>query len=175
MFVFPSFFNLGVLSVPALQHGAWYTLFTSMFLHSGYAHLICNMVSLFYLGTMCEQVFGKAKYLILYFASGFLGGIAYVGVNFALGSTTGAVGASGAIFGLFGAYGLLLFKERKVATVFARPTSKQEVISYLFFLAINVMIGLSGPGIANEAHIGGMVSGFIIAAIMYPMIAKRQR
>ena len=175
-FIFPpEVYNAGVLSVLSLMHGQWWTLFTSMFLHGGVLHLACNMVSLVYLGTICEQVFGKWKFLLLYMVSGLVGGLAYVGVNALLGDFTGAVGASGAIFGLFGAYGLLLFRERKQATVFIHPTSHSEVSSYLGFLAVNLFIGLSSPGIANEAHVGGLICGFLIAAIMYPFLAKRFR
>ena len=175
MFLPPYIYNLGVLSVPALEQGRIWTLVTSMFMHGGLAHIACNMISLFYLGTMSERVFGKVRYLLLYFASGIIGGLVYVAVNFATGDPTGAVGASGAIFGLFGAYGLLLFRERKEATVFIAPTRTSEVTSYLMFLGFNIVFGLTAGGIANEAHIGGLVSGFIIAAIFYPMLVKERR
>ena len=166
-------YNAGVLSVSALMQGHWWTLVTSMFLHGGFAHILCNMISLYYLGSMTEAVFGKGKYLILYFASGIIGGLAYCGWNIMTGDTTGAVGASGAIFGLFGAYGYLLLRESKQNRIFVMKPGTQDLTSYGIMLAINIVFGLTSPGIANEAHIGGMLSGFIIAAIMYPMILKR--
>ena len=174
-FMFPQFYDAGVLSVRSALNGQWWAFFTSMFMHGGLMHLACNMISLFYLGTMIEEVFGKGKFLLIYMVSGLVGGVVYVLVNAALKDFTGAVGASGAIFGLFGAYGLLLFRERKTATIFVRPTSGNEVRSYLIFLAINIGIGFTVPGIANEAHIGGLLCGCLMAAMMYPSLARRFR
>ena len=166
-------YNAGVLSVPALMQGHWWTLVTSMFLHGGFAHILCNMISLYYLGSMTEAVFGKGKFLILYFVSGIVGGLVYCGWNMMTGDATGAVGASGAIFGLFGAYGYLLLRESRQNRIFVMKPGSQDLMSYGVMLAINIVFGLTSAGIANEAHLGGMVAGFIISAIMYPMILRR--
>lgn len=166
-------YNAGVLSTTALAQGHIWTLVTSMFLHGSLMHLLCNMISLYYLGTMSEAVFGKTKFAILYFASGIIGGLVYCGVNMMLGDTTGAVGASGAIFGLFGAYGYLLLRESKYNRVFAVKPGAPDITSFFVMLAVNIVFGITSPGIANEAHIGGMIAGFVIAAIMYPKIVRR--
>ena len=167
-------YNDCVLSVPAIKAGRWWTLITSMFLHGGIVHILCNMVSLYYLGAMSESVFGKVKYLILYFASGIIGGIAFCAAQMAMGLSTGAVGASGAIFGLFGAYGYLLVRERKDNKIFVMKPGQADITSYITMLAINIFFGLTSSGIANEAHIGGLIAGFAISAIMYPMIIRRR-
>lgn len=157
------------LSPYALLKGDWWTLITSMFLHASITHIAFNMLSLYYLGVMCEKVYGKLRYLTIYFLSGIIGGIAYCISNYLAGDIgAGAVGASGAIFGLFGAYGWLLIAQRKFATVFVGPTSKSDLQAYAAMLIMNMAIGFApGSGIANEAHIGGMITGFIVGMLFY--------
>lgn len=155
--------------------GEWWTLITSMFLHSGLMHIACNMFSLYYLGVMCEKIFGKINFLILYFLSGIGGGLAFVAGAVLSGNLiTGAVGASGAIFGLFGAYGYLLLRERSHNRLFAYKPGTSDIYSYAAILVANLAIGFSpGSNIANEAHIGGMIVGFVIAMIMYAVIVRK--
>lgn len=168
------YYEAGVLTPLSLMRGEWWTLFTSMFLHSGIMHILCNMFSLYYLGVMCERVFGPVKYLLLYLLSGLAGGLVYVGVNMAAGNVlAGAVGASGAIFGLFGAYGYLLLRERRNNKVFAYRPGSSDIQSYIGILAVNLFIGFSpGSNIANEAHIGGMICGFVVGAVLYAIITR---
>lgn len=168
------YYDMGVLTPLSLMQGEWWTLLTSMFLHSGLMHIACNMLSLYYLGVMCERVFGPVKYLLLYLLSGIAGGIAYVAVNLMAGNIlAGAVGASGAIFGLFGAYGYLLLRERKNNKIFVYRPGSADVQSYLGILAVNLVIGFApGSNIANEAHIGGMIAGFVIGAILYAITTR---
>ncbi len=162
-------YRQGVLTPYDVMVGNWWTLITSMFLHSSLNHIICNMFSLYYLGVMCERVFGPVKYLILYMVSGLAGGLLFVAVNIASGSyLSGAVGASGAIFGLFGAMGWLLFKNRK-------RIDKGSIQSYFVMLAINLFIGfMPGSNIANAAHIGGMICGFLLGAVFLSLGGKKR-
>ncbi len=161
------------LTASAIEHGRWWTLITSMFMHGGFAHILANMISLYFLGELCEKVFGVGKFLILYFVSGIVGGLFFVAVYNMLGLAGSVVGASGAIFGLFGAYGVLIIGERKNPVVFAHPVSSSTLVYYFVLLVANVMVGFT-PGIAIEAHAGGFVSGIIVGWIMYEQI-KRQR
>lgn len=167
-------FESGAISAAGLMSGEWWSLVTSMFLHSGIMHITCNMISLYYLGVMCEKIFGSLRFLLLYFLSGLAGNIVFVIANIATGSVyASAVGASGAIFGLFGAYGYLLIREYKNNRIFVYPPSKADIQSYILILVVNLMIGLSpGSGIANEAHLGGMICGVFIAIIMYALITR---
>lgn len=170
-----SWYELGAISPIALMRGEWWTVITSMFLHSSIMHIMCNMISLYYLGVMCERVFGSVRFAILYLVSGIVGNLAFVGINIISGDMfSAAVGASGAVFGLFGAYGYLLIRERKAARVFAYSPTKADIQSYIFFLVVNLLIGFApGSNIANAAHLGGMACGFIIGAIMYYAIAGK--
>lgn len=83
---------------PAILDGEWWRFFTPMFLHIGFLHLFMNGLSLYYLGTAVESIFGRLRFLIIYLFSGFFGTLA----SFIFSSHLSA-GASGAIFGLFGA------------------------------------------------------------------------
>ncbi len=106
-----------------IQGQAWWTLITSMFMHQGIFHLFVNMFSLFFLGSFCEQLIGRKRFLWIYFLSGIFAAIFFV-VGAALGSqfTLGprifgsidalAAGASGALFGLLGILALLIPRYR---------------------------------------------------------------
>ncbi len=102
-----------------LQGEVWWTLMTSMFMHSGLFHLFVNMFSLFFLGNFCEQLLGRKRFLWLYLISGVFAGMFFVfgaafGSQFSWGARVFggidvfATGASGALFGLLGALAMLI-------------------------------------------------------------------
>lgn len=132
--------------------GQYYRLFTSMFLHIGIIHLICNMYSLFVIGKEIESFFGKWKYLLIYILSGICGSI----LSMAFSHNTVSAGASGAIFGLLGA---LLYFGYYYRT-YLGATIKRSILPVIVF---NLMIGFLSSGIDNAAHIGGLVAGILIA------------
>lgn len=132
--------------------GEYYRLFTSMFLHIGILHLICNMYSLFVIGKEVEILFGKWKYLLIYVLSGICGSI----LSMAFSYNTVSAGASGAIFGLLGALLYFGYYYRTYLGV----TMKSSIIPVIIF---NLVIGFLSPGIDNAAHIGGLVAGILIA------------
>lgn len=140
--------NLDVLT----KNGQYYRLFTSMFLHIGIIHLLCNMYSLYIIGREVEIVFTKKKYLIIYLLSGIAGSI----LSLAFNHNTVCAGASGAIFGLLGA--LLYFGYYYRAYLGASVTR-----SILPVVIINLIIDFASTGIDNAAHIGGLVGGILIA------------
>ena len=133
------------------KNGQYYRLFTSMFLHIGIIHLLCNMYSLYIIGREVEIVFTKRKYLIIYLLSGIAGSI----LSLAFNHNTVCAGASGAIFGLLGA--LLYFGYYYRAYLGASVTR-----SILPVVIINLIIGFASTGIDNAAHIGGLVGGILI-------------
>lgn len=134
------------------KNGDYYRLFTSMFLHIGILHLLCNMYSLYIIGKEVENVFGKVKYLIIYLLSGIAGSI----LSLAFNHNTICAGASGAIFGLLGA--LLYFGYYYRAYLGATLTR-----SIIPVIVLNLIIGFTSSGIDNAAHIGGLVGGILIA------------
>lgn len=154
--------------------GNWYTLVTSMFMHGGLQHLLSNMIGLYWVGTLLEQVYGPVRMLVIYFASGIVGGLTFVAWNLMVGQPAACVGASGAIFGLFAAYALLLVCERRRRCLLVHPTTKQDVTAFLTVILLNVALGFA-PGIAWQDHLGGMVAGAAIGAVLYAGAAHRVR
>lgn len=129
-FLFWLLFGLDILALEdlALQgigflEGNYWTLFTSVFLHQSFFHLFANMFTLYFIGTFCEQLLGRRRFLVLYVLAGLLGGLAYIGGVFAgtyvswgaqvFGTPeTYAAGASGALFGLIGVLAVLIPRHR---------------------------------------------------------------
>lgn len=146
--------------------GNWYTLVTSMFMHGGLQHLLSNMIGLYWVGTLLEQVYGSVRMLVLYFVSGIVGGLSFVAMNLLAGHPAACVGASGAIFGLFAAYALLLVREHRRRCVLVHPTTKQDVTAFLTVILLNVALGFA-PGIAWQDHLGGMVAGVVVGSVLY--------
>jgi membrane associated rhomboid family serine protease len=130
-------------------YGQWYRLFTSIFFHLNVLHIALNMFSLLIVGRVVEPLLGRWRYLALFLASGFGGSVAsYLLSN----PSTGGVGASGAIFGLFGAYFVLA---RRAAV---------NTSGILTLIAVNLGYSFVVPGISWQAHVGGLVTGLVVAA-----------
>jgi membrane associated rhomboid family serine protease len=140
------------------EYGSLLRVFTSGFAHSNgqITHILFNMYSLFVLGTLLEPMIGKWRFLTLYFLSIFGGGLGFLLLSTQFGSV---VGASGAIFGLMGAYLVFL-------VVLKLNASQMYII-----IGINLFLGFL-PGIAWEAHVGGLVVG---AAVGYLLVSTRDR
>lgn len=162
------------LSTAVFFTGAWHTLLTSMFMHGDLLHLLCNMVTLYWVGNELERAYGPVKFLILYFICGIVGGLAFVWFNVLLGSPASVVGASGAIFGLFGAYVYLLARESRKPVVFVSAPSRNDVVSLLALIGFNVLFGFT-PGIAWEAHFGGLASGVVAGIVLYALQKRAVR
>jgi len=150
-------FELGALYPPAIaQAHQYWRLITPMFLHAGLIHLAFNSYALYLLGFMVEGVFGKARFLAIYFVAGFLASV----TSFAFGPAGEVgVGASGAIFGLLGAW---------VAFNYRRRTSYEASANLrwaLMLIGINLVLGFSIAGIDNFAHLGGLVTGAVAGTL----------
>ncbi|MFH6999157.1 rhomboid family intramembrane serine protease [Flavobacterium sp. FlaQc-57] len=148
--------ELGANFRPLVAQGQYWRLLTSTFLHGGLMHVLSNMVGLYIVGLFLEPILGKTKYLLIYVSTGIFGSLNSVWWH----EATVSIGASGAIFGLYGLFiALLLFK------VFPPQLSKAFLTFSLIFVGYNLVMGLMG-NIDNAAHIGGLVSGFIIGCAM---------
>ncbi len=151
---------LGANYRPFILDGQVWRFFTSMFLHIGVTHLFFNAYALFIFGVEMERVFGKARFLTIYILSGLLASFA----SFALGSAVLSAGASGAIFGGGGMEAAYFFKHKSILG----KAGKNRLINVGVIVAINLMFGFSQQGIDNMAHIGGLVSGALLAYVMLP-------
>jgi rhomboid protease GluP len=147
---------------PSTTSGEWWRLLTSTFLHGGVMHLLANMCGLLFAGVFLEPKLGKTKYAIVYIVTGLLASATSLWWH----QNTVSVGASGAIFGLYGVFLALLLTK-----VFPKEFSKAFLTSTLVFVGYNLLAGLRG-GIDNAAHIGGLVSGFVIGLILSPQIKR---
>jgi len=150
------------------------TIFTSMFMHGGGAHILGNMVFLWVFGDNIEDKFGRIKYILLYLGWGVAAALAHSAFAVSTGDAgTPAVGASGAISGVLGCY-MLMFPRAKIFTVIAAfflYTVRVPVLIYIpFWFVLQVIfaaIGQLGPpgaggGVAYLAHIGGFVAGVVV-------------
>lgn len=146
----------GAMYVPyVIENGEYYRLFTSMFLHFGFSHLLNNMVTLVIIGRNVEPVVGKVRFFIIYFLSGLGGNILSFAGELISGDYAVSAGASGAIFGLTGALlALTIIYRGRVGQV----TSRDMVI----MIVLSLYIGFTSQGVDNLAHIGGLVCGFIV-------------
>ncbi|MCA1318975.1 rhomboid family intramembrane serine protease [Bacillus tianshenii] len=140
---------------PLILEGEWWRFFTPIFLHIGVLHLMLNTLALFYLGTAVERIYGNIRFLFVYLFAGFAGSLA----SFVFTPSISA-GASGAIFGCFGA---LLFVGIAYPKVFLRTMG----MNILVLIGVNLTIGFAIPGIDNAGHIGGLIGGFLAAAIVH--------
>lgn len=142
------------------QEHEYYRIFTSMFLHFGISHLLNNMVLLGALGWNLELEIGKVRFLLIYLLSGIMGNIVSMYHNAATGNYVVSAGASGAIFGLMGGLIYVVIANRgRLGRLSAR--------GLLFMAALSLYFGLTSSGVDNLAHIGGLVTGFILAAALY--------
>ena len=133
--------------------GAYWQLFTSMFVHFGLLHILFNMFGLYYFGRINESVFPPPKFLTIYFGSGLLGSIMTLVL---LPASTLSGGASGAIFGLVGSY-------------VAIERSTQRVGFALVYAVVIFVESSFLPGVNIFAHLFGLVGGFALGLVFISM------
>ncbi|MDP9985788.1 membrane associated rhomboid family serine protease [Arthrobacter oryzae] len=157
--VYKQFAYNNIFAAP--QYGAFepWRMITSAFLHSpdSLLHILLNMYTLWIFGQALEPILGRVRFLALYLISALGGSVGYLLMNPLLvpgQGLVGLVGASGAIFGLFGAM-LLVQRQR------GGDTRQLWVL-----IAINGVIGFLIPHIAWQAHLGGLITGALCAAVL---------
>ncbi len=165
---FPVIDDLGVNYGPYTVSGQYWRLATYMFLHGGFIHIAFNMWCLWDLGALCESLYGRATFAAVYLITGVAGGVASVGWR-PLGAT---VGASGAIFGLAGA---LVASFYLGEFSLPRAAISGTLKSLAFFVVINVALGGMFPGVDNACHIGGLISGLILGALIATVAPGRDQ
>lgn len=171
VFRFPlSYF--GALRANWMDGFAFWELITYQFLHQGLGHLLSNMLGLYFLGPETERALGTNRFLTLYLLSGVLGGIGWSLLSPPIYT---CVGASGAVFGILGAYAAL-YPNRKLILIFLPFTPIKAWVFVLILGAYEFMHTLGGQGghVANAAHLGGGIAGYIYALIIgRPDIIRR--
>ncbi|MDY5022737.1 MAG: rhomboid family intramembrane serine protease [Blautia sp.] len=143
-----------------VEEGQIYRIFTCMFLHFGMTHLANNMVVLFVLGQRLEPVLGKIRFLLVYFLGGIGGNIISLYLEIKRRDLTVSAGASGAVFALMGGmiYVLIRHKGR------VKDLTARKIMIMVFF---SLYFGFTSSGVDNAAHIGGLICGFLVTAVVY--------
>jgi rhomboid protease GluP len=139
----------------AEQHEYW-RLITSIFIHIGFIHLFLNNYALWIIGREIEQIFGSARFVVLYLVTGVIGSLG----SYVFNPQATSAGASGAIFGLFGVMATFAFKYRKEIPQTLSREIRRRVLP---IIAINLVFGFSVRIVDNAAHIGGLLSGVALA------------
>jgi membrane associated rhomboid family serine protease len=177
----PTFFDRWGL-VPAEIVQAWrgesgdsvvlITLITSLFLHTGWLHLLTNLVYLGVFGSAVENVVGARRFLGLYLMTGLLGGLAHVVLSPE--SVRPAVGASGAVAGVMAAY-LMLFPGATLGSLVPvlfvnRAVNTPAIVLFVVWLVAQLFAGVAAvtqeTDVAWWAHVGGFVSGLVLVLII---------
>lgn len=146
----------GALYPPLVRAGQWWRLITAGFLHAGFEHLLMNCLTLYLIGYYVEGLFGHWRIAALFLTSVIGGNV----ISMAFSPLSLSVGASTGIFGLFGAFIFLGSEFRDYEPV--RLTARQ----FLILVGINVVFDLFMPNVGLAAHLGGLLVGFLAAAIL---------
>lgn len=145
-----------------------YQIVSHMFIHASGTHLFFNMFALYIFGPMVERYITSKKFLALYFAAGFGSVLLHLVIMFLQYSYYGvqifppAVGASGAIMGILVSFAVL-FPNVKLMLLIPPIPIKAKYLA-MVYVAIDLFSGISGyqTGVANWAHLGGAITGFIL-------------
>jgi membrane associated rhomboid family serine protease len=153
---------------------SWATIFTSMFLHAGWLHLGGNMLFLWIFGNNVEDLLGRARFLLLFLASGAVA--ALIQALSAAHSPVPMLGASGAVAGVLGAY-LMTYPRANVhcfvwIVIFFRIVAVPAWILLGLWFAMQLLGGLAAgsatPGVAFWAHVGGFATGIVLFLLLRP-------
>jgi hypothetical protein len=150
----------------------WITMFTSMFLHGGWAHILGNMLYLYVFGYHVERSIGHVPYVAFYLLCGL--GANVLEIATAVDSTVPGLGASGAIAGVLGGY-LVLYPTSRIGTLIplgflyfpARIYAWAFIVFWFLLQLLNGVASIgggaaSGGGVAYWAHVGGFITGVIL-------------
>ena len=150
----------GFQEVEGVSGGAYWQVLTSAFSHENVLHLGFNMLALYFLGPMLEQVLGRPRFLAVYFVSAFTASAAVMLLS---NPNSQTLGASGSIFGLMGALVVVAFKV------------KADLRQILFWLGLNLVFTFYNTGsISWQGHLGGLLGGALTAAIIVYAPRKRR-
>ncbi len=152
--------NHGAMYVPyVVEYGQYYRLFTAMFLHYGFSHLMGNMIMLGIVGWNLEKEIGSLRFVVIYLGSGLVGNIASAVWEIHLGEYAVSAGASGAVFGIMGAMLYVAIRNRGQVGSISGWGILGMIILMLFY-------GFVGVGVNNMAHIAGIIAGILLAVLL---------
>lgn len=151
----------GQLYGPAVVvYHQWWRIVTAAFLHGSIMHIAFNMLALYQVGNVVEQLFGKVRFSLLYAIAMLGSGFAVIAFSY----TAVTLGASGAIFGLFGAL---------VAVGLRLGARGRSLIAQVLpIIGLNLIFTFAIPNISAAAHVGGLITGFLAGLVLF-MVPSR--
>lgn len=155
----------------------YWKIFTSMFMHGDFIHILFNMWFFYVVADNCEKAMGHALFLITYIVSGIVAALFHAFFMLLVPPMLDVptLGASGAIMGIIAVYGILFpdNKLRFLATAKTRAISaRQFIIIYFITEIIYAIISLGASGTAHMAHVGGFVAGASFA-VLFKLFSKK--
>jgi membrane associated rhomboid family serine protease len=160
--------QLGALEPYAVVvQGQYWRLFTALFLHAGFVHLLFNLFALYVLGPPLERSIGALRFAICYLISGLISSAGVVALTvIGIVQVAQLVGASGCIMGIVGAWAGFLLRHRHA------PHAKQRLGNVLMIVAIQTAFDLSTPQVSMAAHLCGLFSGAVLGFVLAPRTVK---
>ena len=143
--------QLGQYNMYVIEHGWYWQLLTSMFVHVDFLHLFLNMLFLLIFGIRAEELFKEEEFFAIYFMSGLVGNF----LTLLMPLSVVSAGASGAIFGMFGA-----------CVIYMRKMVGGSIIGALIFSFYFLLLNSASPEINLFAHFGGLVAGLLIGYVL---------
>lgn len=154
--------NFGAAYGPYFRHGQYWRAVMPMFLHIGWLHITLNMLALYALGPVLEQIYGHGRFLSLYVACGILSAI------FSMNMTRDvSAGASGAIFGVAGAILVTGYLHQEVVPLRWRRAFGRGLL-FLALVVLDLVLSFVIPHIDYWGHIGGLAAGILLSALIPP-------
>jgi len=148
------------LGLTGVDDGAWWRLLTSAFLHTQVLHIALNMIALYALGPALERLVGHGRFVAVYLTTALAGSVTVLWLG---GPRDFTLGASGAVFGIFGA-AIVLMRSRGY-----------DIQSLAVVLGINLVLTFTLDVISWQAHLGGLVTGLVLGAVLaYTPRARRR-
>ena len=146
--------------------GEYWRLFTALFLHAGFTHLLFNLFALYILGPPLERSIGSVRFVACYLISGLASSAGVVALTLAgFVQVAQLVGASGCIMGVVGAWAGFLLIHRHA------PLAKQRLANIFLIVVIQTAFDLSTPQVSMAAHISGLIGGFLLGLLLSPRTA----
>jgi rhomboid protease GluP len=153
----PNLIRFGALEPLLVSYGEWWRLVVPIFIHIGLFHILFNSFALYLFGPQLEWLFGRISFLFLYLFSGFVGNLLTYWFMTWSGQSGVSAGASGSIYGLMGVYLYLIIR---------RAIEPEVSKGLLAMIGISVLISILDPRINLIAHLGGLVTGFLLTGIL---------
>ncbi len=144
--------------------GQYWRFLTPIFLHANLLHVGLNMLNFFILGIFIERLVGHLRFLLIYLVTGVISVIA----SFYFAPQEVSVGASGAIFGVVGAYSVFVLMHRRAFRAGGIPI----LLWLVFVIGLNLGLGLFIANVDNYAHLGGLISGFLLGWLFTPLYVQ---